>query len=151
MILIHDIANERVRSGVDAVRFAGWPKVAHVELDWIPGQLFAQPKLRNELWYGIGLVLVDSAARVHEWVGLRTALPPVGAAAEGGARPGRRSRGRGGGDDLAALRARVAELTVELVTSRGLEPSLRAKRAAHEAELAGCENGSRAPTGRSTT
>jgi hypothetical protein len=61
VILIHDTANEGVRRGVDAVRFAAWPKVAHVELDWIPGQLFAEQGLRNELWYGLGLVVVDSA------------------------------------------------------------------------------------------
>jgi len=61
VILIHDTANERVRSGVDAVRFAAWPKVTHVELDWVPGRMFAQPELRDELWYGLGLVLVDSA------------------------------------------------------------------------------------------
>ena len=64
MILVHDTANERVRSGVDAVRFAAWPKVTHVDLDWIPGRLFAEPGLRNELWYGLGLVLVDVAATV---------------------------------------------------------------------------------------
>jgi hypothetical protein len=60
IILIHDTANERVRQGVEAVRFAAWPKVAHVELDWIPGQLFAESELRNELWYGLGLVIVDA-------------------------------------------------------------------------------------------
>jgi hypothetical protein len=59
VILIHDTANERVRQGVDAVRFGAWPKVSHVELDWIPGQVFAEPALHNELWYGLGLVLVD--------------------------------------------------------------------------------------------
>jgi Methyltransferase domain len=59
VILIHDIANERVRAGVDAVHYAAWPKVAHVELDWIPGQLFAEPELRDELWFGLGLVIVD--------------------------------------------------------------------------------------------
>jgi hypothetical protein len=61
IILIHDAANERVRQGIDAVHFPAWPKVAHVELDWIPGQLFAEPALRNELWYGLGLVIVDSS------------------------------------------------------------------------------------------
>ncbi len=58
-ILIHDTANEQVRRGLDSVRFAAWPKVVHVELDWIPGQLFAETALRNELWFGLGLVLVD--------------------------------------------------------------------------------------------
>jgi Methyltransferase domain len=61
LILIHDTANECVRRGVDAVRFSAWPKVCHVQLDWIPGQLFAEPGLRNELWYGLGLIMVDSA------------------------------------------------------------------------------------------
>lgn len=61
-IAIHDIANEEVRRGVDAVRFEGYPKVTHVELDWVPGQMFAEPALRHELWYGLGLVLVDTAA-----------------------------------------------------------------------------------------
>lgn len=59
VMLIHDTANERVRAGVDAVHFAAWPKVEHVEIDWIPGKLFAEPALRNELWFGIGLVVVD--------------------------------------------------------------------------------------------
>lgn len=73
VILIHDTANEEVRRGVDAVRFSAWPKVAHVELDWIPGRLFAEAGLRNELWYGLGLVLVDAArlaydnGAVYEW------------------------------------------------------------------------------------
>lgn len=61
-ILVHDIANEEVRRGVDAVRFEGYPKVTHVELDWVPGQMFAQAELRHELWFGLGLVLVDTAA-----------------------------------------------------------------------------------------
>jgi len=61
VILIHDTANQRVRQGLDAVRFAAWPKVTHVELDWIPGQLFAESALRNELWYGLGLVVLDSS------------------------------------------------------------------------------------------
>jgi hypothetical protein len=61
VIAIHDIANERVRAGLDAVRFAAWPKVAYVHLDWVPGQLFRQQGLENELWYGLGLVVVDSS------------------------------------------------------------------------------------------
>jgi hypothetical protein len=60
VIAIHDTANPLVREGVDATRFAAWPKVSYVDLDWIPGRLFADPKLRGELWYGLGLVLVDT-------------------------------------------------------------------------------------------
>jgi hypothetical protein len=58
IILIHDTANEQVRRGVDAVRFRAWPKVALVDLDWVPGRLFAEPALRHELWYGLGLVIL---------------------------------------------------------------------------------------------
>ena len=65
MIAIHDIANERVRLGVDAVRFAAWPKVAYVHLDWIPGQLFREPGLEHELWYGLGLVVVDASRSAY--------------------------------------------------------------------------------------
>lgn len=61
VILIHDIANPELRRGVDSVPFRAWPKVAHVELDWVPGQLFREPALRHELWYGLGLVVVDAA------------------------------------------------------------------------------------------
>jgi hypothetical protein len=64
VILIHDTANERVREGLDAVAFSSWPKVRHVELDWVPGRMFAEPELRDELWYGLGLVLVDATQPV---------------------------------------------------------------------------------------
>ncbi len=63
VILFHDVANERVRQGIEAVRFDEWPKVAYVDLDWISGQLFAEPALRNELWGGLGLVVIDEPAR----------------------------------------------------------------------------------------
>jgi Methyltransferase domain len=66
VIAIHDTVNERVRLGVEAVRYAAWPKVAYVHLDWIPGQLFREPGLENELWYGLGLVVVDSSRSAYE-------------------------------------------------------------------------------------
>lgn len=65
VILFHDVANERVREGIEAVRFERWPKVGHVDLDWISGQLFAEPALRNELWGGLGLVVVDPPGEVE--------------------------------------------------------------------------------------
>lgn len=133
VILIHDTANERVRSGVDAVRFAAWPKVAHVELDWIPGQLFAESALRNELWYGLGLVIVDVArpaylsgsvyeqryhpagallAQIRDLVRERERVPP-------GAQSPRY--------EAARLRRRVAELEVQLSAARTGEARLRAE------------------------
>jgi hypothetical protein len=131
VILIHDTANPRVRSGVDAVRFEAWPKVAHVELDWIPGHLFAEPALRNELWYGLGLVLVDSARpaylngavyeqryhpaaslleQIRELVIARDQVPP------GGPDP----------DDV-ALRRRLLTLNAELGATRMREAALLAE------------------------
>jgi hypothetical protein len=134
VMLIHDTANERVRAGIDAVHFAAWPKVAHVELDWIPGRLFAEPALRNELWYGLGLVIVDASriasrngevyerryhaaapllARARDLVIAREQVPP---------------RMRAPEVEALALRQKVAELEAELA-------SLRAREAALESEL----------------
>jgi hypothetical protein len=133
VILIHDIANQRVRRGVDAVRFAAWPKVSHVELDWIPGQLFAEPALHNELWYGIGLVIVDSSrlaymngpvyeqryyaaapllAQIRDLVVARERVPPGHETLE---------------DATNALRARVAELEAAVGTARMREGELQAE------------------------
>jgi hypothetical protein len=137
IILIHDTANELVRRGVDAVRFEAWPKVAHVELDWIPGQLFAEPALRNELWYGLGLVIVDTTrlaylngpvyeARYHPAAALlaqardlvltRERVPPGAGSVDG---------------DPRAAEARLAILEAEL----GARLSIRERVTALEAEL----------------
>jgi hypothetical protein len=145
VILIHDTANERVRRGLDQVRYAAWPKVAHVELDWIPGQLFAEAALRNELWYGIGLVLVDSGrlaylngsvfeqryhpaaallAEIRELVVARERVPP------------------GSGDhdhELDALRRRVATLGAELGSAMSREMALQEELLAARYRLEGAE------------
>ncbi len=133
VILIHDSANERVRQGLEAVHFAAWPKVTHVELDWIPGQLFAEPALRNELWFGLALVLVDSArlaygngsvyeqryrpagpllAEVRELVLARERVPP-------GAWSSR--------EEATELRKRVAWLSTQLTAARAREAQLAAE------------------------
>jgi hypothetical protein len=145
VILIHDVSNERVRQGVDAVHFTAWPKVAHVELDWIPGQLFAEPALRNELWFGLGLVLVDVSrlgyldgpiyedryhpaapllARVRELVVARELVPPGTQDLE---------------NERAGLRERVAELIVELGTARHRAATFEAELVTTRARLQGSE------------
>jgi hypothetical protein len=132
VILIHDTANERVRQGIDAVRFTAWPKVAHVELDWLPGRLFAEPALRNELWYGIGLVLVDSARpayltgsvyeqRYHPAAPLLADMRDLVLARE------RAPAGLDERDDPAHLRKRLLALTVELSVARMREVELQAQ------------------------
>jgi hypothetical protein len=145
VIMIHDTANERVRLGVDAIRFAAWPKVAHVELDWIPGRLFAERALYNELWFGLGLVLVDSGrlaytggpiyeqryreagpilAEARRLLSSRERVPPGIEAPEA---------------ELAALRVSVAELGRELGAARYREATLEAERELLTHRLGGAE------------
>lgn len=65
VILIHDVTSERVRSGVDAVRYAAYPKVAHVNLDFVPGYILREPDRRHELGGGLGLVIVDATRTAY--------------------------------------------------------------------------------------
>ncbi|WP_354699207.1 hypothetical protein DSM112329_04916 [Paraconexibacter sp. AEG42_29] len=60
IIITHDTGNERVRAGLDAVPYGAYPKVAHVDLDFVPGHL-GQDRFPGELWYGLGLIVVDAA------------------------------------------------------------------------------------------
>ena len=61
LIIIHDTANEVVRAGVDGVPFEAFPKVKHVDLDFVVGYMFRDPPLRHEIWGGLGLVIVGQA------------------------------------------------------------------------------------------
>ena len=61
LILVHDTTNEVVRAGLERVPFEAYPKVAHVDLDFMPGYMFKEPSLLHELWGGLGLVVLDSA------------------------------------------------------------------------------------------
>jgi Methyltransferase domain len=61
VIVAHDTMNEVVRDGLERVRYADFPKVAYVELDMVAGYMFQEESLRNELWGGLGLVLVDGS------------------------------------------------------------------------------------------
>lgn len=65
VILIHDVTNERVRSGVDAVRYTAYPKVAHVNLDFVPGYMLREPEHRHLLRGGLGLVRVDATRTAY--------------------------------------------------------------------------------------
>lgn len=65
VIVMHDVTNEQVRSGLDAVRYAAYPKVAHVNLDFVSGYMFRDPDHRHELWGGLGLVVVDSTRSAY--------------------------------------------------------------------------------------
>jgi hypothetical protein len=60
LILMHDTMNEVVRAGLEEVSYGGYPKVDHVDLDFVAGYMFRQPELKHELWGGLGLVVVDA-------------------------------------------------------------------------------------------
>lgn len=57
VILIHDIVNERVRAGVEAVDFSAFPDVRHVDFDLLSGHMWRDESLDGRLWGGFGLVL----------------------------------------------------------------------------------------------
>lgn len=57
VILLHDMANERVRAGVRAVDFTRHPKVAYVDLGFV--ELPQPGGAVTEHWGGLGLVVVD--------------------------------------------------------------------------------------------
>ena len=63
IIVIHDVNNEQVRRGLDGIRYRGWRKVEYVELDWVPGYMFREERLRHELWGGLGVIVVNSGRR----------------------------------------------------------------------------------------
>jgi methyltransferase family protein len=57
VILIHDTLNERVRTGLREVDFER-PKVKHVELDFVTGQIWGGAGFDHDLWGGLGLVVI---------------------------------------------------------------------------------------------
>jgi hypothetical protein len=59
-ILLHDTANEVVRAGIDSVPLDDYEKVSYAELDFVAGYMFKTPEMLNELWGGLGFVLVGS-------------------------------------------------------------------------------------------
>jgi Methyltransferase domain len=65
LILMHDTMNEVVRAGLEEVRYGAYPKVAYVDLDFVPGYMFQEPSLKHELWGGLGLVWVDAARSAY--------------------------------------------------------------------------------------
>jgi hypothetical protein len=63
VILVHDTMNELVRMGLEQVAYEDYPGVGYVELDFVPGYMFREPSLRDELWGGLGLIVVESLRR----------------------------------------------------------------------------------------
>ncbi len=59
VIVAHDTANDRVRAGLDAVPYGAYPKVVHVDMDFVPGHL-GRDRFPGELWCGLGLIVVGA-------------------------------------------------------------------------------------------
>jgi Methyltransferase domain len=63
LIVLHDTANEVVRTGIEQVTFDAWPKVAYVELDFVTGYVFREPTLFGEMWGGLGLIVTHGGPK----------------------------------------------------------------------------------------
>jgi Methyltransferase domain len=61
IVLLHDTMNDEVRAGIEAARAHEHPKVAYLDLDFVPGYLARHEPYRLELWGGLGLIAVDEA------------------------------------------------------------------------------------------
>jgi hypothetical protein len=59
IVLVHDTMNEIVRAGLEEVSYEAHAKVAYVELDFVAGYMFREPSLVDELWGGLGLIVVE--------------------------------------------------------------------------------------------
>ena len=57
-ILIHDTLNERVRSGLAQIDFDAFDKVLFVDLDFVQGRVMQEGPHKDELWWGLGVVVV---------------------------------------------------------------------------------------------
>lgn len=73
VMLIHDTANQDVRSGLDLVHFESFPDVAYVDYDFVPGRVTKRRDApeSGQRWGGLGLVVVDRSQqfRPHDdWV-----------------------------------------------------------------------------------
>jgi len=64
VILAHDVGNELVREGLDAVPYGAYPKVDHVDLDFVPGYM-GRDRFTGELWGGLGLIVVNAARSAY--------------------------------------------------------------------------------------
>jgi hypothetical protein len=57
VILLHDTLNERVRAGLEQIDYSAIGKVRIVDLDFVQGKVMSEGPQKDELWYGLGLVV----------------------------------------------------------------------------------------------
>lgn len=61
VILVHDSFNPAVRDGIRSVERAAHPKVAAIELDFVPGRMVSSGSFAGQLWDGLALIVVDES------------------------------------------------------------------------------------------
>jgi hypothetical protein len=86
VIALHDTANRDVRAGLEAIDYAAWPRLAWVDLDWVPGFVFCNGPSQGEAWGGLGIIVVDADGDLarREDVVARYAYPAASVLAEFG-------------------------------------------------------------------
>jgi hypothetical protein len=57
IILLHDTLNERVRAGLEQIDYSVGNRVRFVDLDFVQGKVMSEGPQKDELWYGLGLVV----------------------------------------------------------------------------------------------
>lgn len=67
VILLHDTLNGSVRSGIQQVDFGLFEKVRYVDLDFVTGRVMTEGPERDELWYGLGVVVVGHDLDIGPW------------------------------------------------------------------------------------
>jgi len=75
VILLHDMANEAVRGGAEAVDFARYPKIAYVDLGFV--EVPQRDGALVERWGGLGLVVVDPDGTLVDVPGERPVIAHV--------------------------------------------------------------------------
>jgi O-methyltransferase len=66
VILAHDASNDDVRAGLEQVDYRAHPRVAFVDLDFVPGHLSSAGPFANQLWGGFAIVVVDESTSNDE-------------------------------------------------------------------------------------
>ncbi|MEB3260880.1 MAG: class I SAM-dependent methyltransferase [Cyanobacteriota bacterium] len=65
-ILMHDSSNPAVRAGIQSSDWAASPYLHAINVDYVPGQLYSRPDIKNQIWGGLGLALMLPERRTGE-------------------------------------------------------------------------------------
>lgn len=60
VVVFHDTMNDEVRAGLQRIDYAGEPKVAYCDLDFVSGRLNYGGVFHHQLWGGLGVMVVDA-------------------------------------------------------------------------------------------